>query len=129
MHRTVFAAALFLAVGGCGPPVSTEIHGMRNRGVLTLAEIQSSRAPGWTAYDLLAQLRPEYLRARGAASLRDPVPVTAVVYLDNLRFGTLESLKTISAEQILRIEHINAADATTRFGTDHLGGAILVFTK
>jgi len=129
MHRRFLVAALLLPALGCGPPPASTAIGMRNRAVLTAAEIQGSRTSGWTAYDLIAQLRPEFLRSRGATSLRDPVPVTATVYLDNVRFGNLETLKIISAEQIQWIEYINAADATTRFGTDNFGGAILIVTK
>jgi len=130
MHRIVFAAALLLPLLGCGPPPAPEgPFGIRNRAILTVEEIRESQPSGWTAHDLIAQLRPEYLRSRGASSLRDPAPVTATVYLDNVRFGSLETLKVISADQIRRVEYINAADATTRFGTNHLGGAILILTK
>lgn len=47
-----------------------------------------------------------------------------------MRFGeTVDSLRQLSADQIYRIQYINASDATTRFGTDHFGGAILITTK
>lgn len=130
MRRFVLAAAVVIATAACASaPGGTGAQGMRNRNVLTAEEIQTSRAPGWTAHELIAQLRPEYLRSRGVVSLRSTGPATAAVYLDGLRFGQLESLRTLSATQILRIEYINAADATTRFGTDHVGGAILISTK
>ncbi len=88
-----------------------------------------SKSPGWTAWDMIAHLRPEFLRTRGALSPRNPVPVRAEVYVDNMHFGNLESLKTLSAEQIVRVEYLNAGDATTRFGTGHMGGAILIQTR
>jgi hypothetical protein len=97
--------------------------------VLTLEEIQGARATGWTAWDLISQLRPEFLRSRGASSLRSIEPTTAVVYVDDIRYGELESLRTMSADQIHRVQYVNAADATTRYGTDHFGGAILITTK
>ena len=130
MHRTIIALALFLSVAACGSgPSPTGGLGFRNRSILTAEEIEASRAIGWTAYDLIAQLRREYLRSRGPSSLRSLAPVTAVIYVDDMRFGELESLRTISADQIRSIQYINAADATTRFGTDHFGGAILIHTK
>lgn len=52
-----------------------------------------------------------------------------VVYQDGVRSGgsnTLESMPTIAVREI---RFINAADATTRFGTGHPMGAILVTTK
>jgi hypothetical protein len=35
----------------------------------------------------------------------------------------------MSADYIREIHYINASDATTRFGTDHVGGAILITTR
>ena len=130
MPRFVLVLALQLALVGCGRGAREwEDLGFRDRSILTANEIQMQKAGAWTAYDVIARLRPEYLRSRGAASLRNTTPPTAVVYLDEMRYGGINSLKSLSADQILRIEYINASDATTRFGTDHLGGAILVTTK
>lgn len=130
MGRIAFALVLHLVVTGCGyapPPVGG--LGVHDRSVLTLEEIQASRTNGWTAYDVIAQLRPEFLRSRGPSSLRDIAPVRAVVYVDGMKYGQIGSLRTVNASQIQYIQYINAADATTRFGTDHLGGAILIATK
>ena len=131
MHRLVLALALQIALAGCGRAAARDWEdlGFRDRSVLMAEEIQMQKAGAWTAYDVIARLRPEYLRSRGASSLRTTTPATAVVYLDEMKYGGLNSLKSLSADQILRIEYINAADATTRFGTDHLGGAILITTK
>lgn len=130
MHRTIIVLALQLFVAGCGAgPAPTGGLGFRDRNILTAEEIDLSRSTGWTAYDLIAQLRPEYLRSRGPASLRSTTPVRAVVYVDEMRFGDLDSLRSMNADQIHHIRYVNAADATTRFGTDHLGGAILIATR
>ena len=130
MHRLVMALALQLFLVSCGnSPSPSQDLGLRNRSILTAEEIQLQKGGAWTAYDVIARLRPEYLRSRGASSFRNAVPATAVVYVDEMRYGTINSLKTMSADQIWRIQYINAADATTRFGTDHLGGAILITTK
>lgn len=99
----------------------------KNRGVLTAAEISMSGAA--TAHDAIAQLRPEYLRARGIATLSARDPQGPVVYVDNTQHGAIETLRSISAQSVALIEYLSAGDATTRFGTDHTGGAILVFTK
>ena len=130
MHRTIIALALYIFVVACGSgPTPTGGLGFRNRSVLTAEEIDASRSGGWTAYDLIARLRPEYLRSRGPSSLRTLAPTTAVVYVDDMRFGELASLRTFNTDQILFIQYLNAADATTRFGTDHFGGAILITTR
>lgn len=130
MHALRFAVALVVISTACGTAqVSPTSAGTRNRSTLSFEEIQASRSHGWSAYDLLANLRPEFLRSRGAVSLRDATQATAAVYLDGLRYGELQILKTIGVDQIFSIGYINAADATTRFGTDHFGGAILIRTR
>lgn len=130
MQRFMLAAVTLLVLGACGPaPVSNDPFSGRNRNVLLQDEITGSRSIGATAYDLLAQLRPEYLRNRGSVSIRDNVQATAVVYVDGTKFGALDALRSVSAEHIFRVDYLSASDATTRFGTDHTGGAILITSK
>jgi hypothetical protein len=90
-------------------------------------EIQTTTAV--TARDAVRRLRPHWLRRRGPVSLRNPNADAVVVYLDGVRFGGPESLRTIVASSVLMIRHLNASDATTRFGAGHAGGAILVQTQ
>lgn len=128
--RGIAFAALLAVAGACGTQqVASDPYSRRNRSILALEEIQAAKGIGWSAYDLVAQLRPEYLRSRGTSSLRDLRPPTATVYLDGVRYGSLETLRTMSGEQIERIQYINAADATTRFGTGHVGGALIIKTR
>ena len=129
MIRLVLLAAIAVAAACSSAPVAEDGPRMRNSNVLLVDEIEASRSPGWTAHDLITSLRPQFLRSRGVSSLRSTAPTTAAVYVDGMRFGEIESLRSLPALQILRIEYINASDATTRFGTDHVGGAILISTK
>jgi hypothetical protein len=95
--------------------------------VLLGDEIQTTTAV--TARDAVRQLRPHWLRRRGPISLRNPNADAVVVYLDGVRLGGPESLRTIGASSVLMIRHLNASDATTRFGAGHAGGALLVQTN
>jgi len=108
-------------------PVVTGAPGHRD--MLFDAEIQTNRIPGMTVYDLIAQLRPEYLRSRGSNTLRNLTPPTAIVYLDGVKYGSLDQLRSMSADHISQVQYLSASNATTRFGMDHTGGAILVTTK
>lgn len=120
--------AIVLLSGGCAAASSGSVRATgADRDILTAAEILQSS--GATAYDVIAQLRPQFLRSRGASSLLAAAPPTAVVYVDNVQIGTLQVLRTIGAQTISRVEYLSASDATTRFGTDHTGGAILISTK
>lgn len=130
MHRSIIGFVLCLMISGCGSgPAPSSGLGYRNRTILTLEEIRGSRTSESNAFELIQKMRPEYLRSRGSSSLRDATPATAVVYVDDIRYGELDALRTMSADQVFQIQYLSASDATTRFGTDHLGGAILITTK
>lgn len=75
-----------------------------------------------SAYEAVQRLRSSWLRVRQGT---DP----AVVYLDGTRLGSIDRLYSIRAAQVVEMERVNATDATTRFGTGHTGGAILVRTR
>lgn len=92
--------------------------------ILTLEEIQVSRAGN--AYELLQELRPQFLRSRGAISVNDPRAGYPVVYVNDVLHGDLETLRSILVREIDEIRYISASDATTRWGTGHTGGVIQV---
>ena len=137
--RKLIALAALVAAAGCGSaqtPVTTGMSGSRE--TLAQPEIQANRSAGMTAYDLIAHLRPEYLRTRGQNTLRETSTAagpptysapTAKVYLDNAKYGDIESLKNINADIVQKIQYLSASNAMTRFGMDNTAGAILIFTK
>ncbi len=129
MRRLYAAIAIFLALGCGSAPVPVATGAPGHRDMLLQAEIDSNRTAGMSVYDLLAKVRPEYLRSRGSNSLRDVTPPTAVVYVDNVKYGTLDALRQMSAENLAQVQYLSATNATTRFGMDHGGGAILITTK
>ena len=125
-------ALLCLIALGCSSatvPARTSSDHFDKRNIITYEEIRESRTPGWSAWDLIAQARPKFLRSRGATSFSDPTPVRAMIYLDGVLYGKLESLRSVNVEEIREIEFITPGEATTRFGMDHLGGAILIRTR
>ncbi len=79
------------------------------------------------AYEIVQRLRPRWLRPRGV-SFSNPDAGLAVVYLNGTRFGEPAILRQIRADEITTIQFLSGADATTRFGLNHDGGAILVAT-
>jgi hypothetical protein len=129
MKRLSVLAIAMLTIGCGSAPMPVAVGASGHRDVLVEAEIQAGKTPGMTVYDLVAHMRPEYLRSRGSNSLRDLTPPTAVVYLDGFKYGSLESMRSISADGVAQIQYLNASNATTRFGTDHTGGAILITSR
>ena len=101
------------------PPASTT--------VLLADEIRAVGAR--TAYEAVLRLRPEWLRRRGAVSIRDPGSGEVVVYVDGVRLGGPGSLGSIPVGSIVLIEYLNPSDAAGRYGPGHLGGAIQVRTR
>jgi hypothetical protein len=116
----VLVVAATACAGGAGRTPGT------NRNLITRPEISASR--GNTAYEVVQQLRPDFLRGRvsGSISGANDLPV---VYLDGTRLGDLEQLRSIPAAIILTIQLISASDATTRWGTGYPGGVIEVKTR
>ena len=51
------------------------------------------------------------------------------VYVDEVRNGNQEVLRSMSLHAVDSIEYLNASSATQRFGTNHVHGAILVRRK
>jgi len=118
--RRLAIAGCLVAVA-CGPAPRTA-EPTPSRRVLLEDEIRGAQVA--TAYQIVARLRPEWLRRRGRASVRDPGAV--VVYLNGMRQGGVSVLDAIVAETVLEMEYLNGQEATTRFGTGHGGGVILV---
>lgn len=120
------AIMLVMVVVACGRnaelnrrPVSPSY---RTSPLLTETEIYSVDAP--TALDAIQRLRPQYLwtgRIRAAEAPR--------VYVDGMFVGGLNALRDIASTTIHEIRRLDALEATTRYGTGHPGGAILITTK
>ena len=95
------------------------------RDLITAEEIAQTTAKN--AYEAIQLLRPNLLRHRGSRGRS--VAIEPVVYVDNLRYGGMRALYDISSVTIEKIQYLKATDATTRFGTNHMGGAFVVTTK
>ena len=93
------------------------------RGVLTSEMVLETQES-----DLLAavqRLRPQWLRARGAARISGG-NLTVTVYVDDVRRGDVSFLRTIRIEGVNQVQFLTGAEATTRWGTGVAGGVILV---
>ena len=123
--KSLLLLALFAGITACGAARSSP--GGTSSDLITRSQIES--LDDRTAFDLVQLLRPRWLTARMRGTLGNPTPAYAEVYVDGLRYGPLESLYQIPTNTIERIEYLGSLDATTRYGTGHMGGAILVVTR
>ena len=129
MRRIAAAGLLMFAIACSSANASLQTTPGSTRNVIGFEEIETRRTAGWTAWDLISSLRPNFLNSRGPTSLQRGVTTYPVVYLDGSRYGDIQTLKTISADSIRMVEYLSAGDATTRFGTDNASGAILLVTR
>jgi hypothetical protein len=74
-----------------------------------------------SALEAVQRLRPRWLQTRTGAPPQ--------VHVDGNPIGTSENLNSLRVADIENMVHLNAADATTRFGTNYISGVILVTTK
>lgn len=127
MWRRVSLLCLGLAVMGCAAATSgSRSVGSTGRDVITAAEIVASRVTD--AYQAVAQLRPEFLRRRGATAVPTLRPPPVIVYLDNIEFGTAESLRHVPLGRVRLIRYLGPNEADLRWGKQHPSGAIHVVT-
>jgi len=138
MRARLFVAAVTAIVsfgcssGGSGSGSSSAPRpSSRQQDVITESEIASRATDAANALQIVQKLRPQMLRSRGLVSPNDPTGEAAMpkVYLDNVSYGPVESLANVNASQVKEIKFIKGPDATTTWGTGHMGGVILVTTK
>jgi hypothetical protein len=87
---------------------------------LTAAEISGVHVN--SAYEAVQRLKPNFLLGLRGESVR-------AVYLNGMRLlGGLENLRTIEAAMVQQIVFLNGIDATTRYGSGHGAGVLLVST-
>jgi hypothetical protein len=128
MWRRVSFVLVGLSLTACAAATTSSRPVFRGTGrdVLTAAEIVASRVTD--VYQAVTQLRPEFLRRRPHQSMPAFSAVPVRVYLDELAFGTAESLRHIPLERVRLIRYIGPLDADIRWGGSHPAGAILVTT-
>jgi hypothetical protein len=134
----IIAAAC--ASGGAGAPAASSTASANaprrgNPALITQEEIEAVHLE--TIYDVIERLRPNMLRTHGPMSrISGATPADAGasashinVYLNGTWIRDVSMLRSIQAASVKQVQYLNASDATTRFGTGHVGGAILITSK
>jgi hypothetical protein len=143
MFVRIAVGVTLLSVVGCasggsssGPTGTTggssQSSAPHNNAVITQSELEASATQ--TAYDAIARLRPNFLAVRGTGSA-NTADAGVAVYLNDVRVGgtatasTADALKDIYVVDIRSIQYLSASEATQRFGTGNIHGAILITRK
>jgi len=135
--RVLMAAVLIAVSSGCSSSGSSSSATgaprapSRQQDVITAAEIAERAADASNALQVVQKLRPQMLTTRDRFSPADSSDAGARprVVVDGVAIGQVENLVNVNAISVMEIRYISATDATTRFGTGYVGGAILVTTK
>jgi hypothetical protein len=98
----------------------------RERSIITAEELMATHVSN--LYQAIQQIRPEFLHDRGYSSIQSPRVQLPVVYVDNIPMGDIDFLQSMSTADVAEVRKLSAEEATTRWGTGHVGGAILVTT-
>jgi hypothetical protein len=125
-RNVVVAGMLLTAAIGCHG-ANTWSAPVPSRNVLTRVEIEDSHAN--SAWDAVVKLRANFLTSRGANSLLLKVNKEPTVFLDDVEYGDLGTLKNIPASSVAEIRFIEGWNAETKFGPGHAAGVIDVFTR
>ena len=122
-----FVAVLPVVVVACSPPRAVRGESAKFQ-MITEEEVEASGQG--TAFEVIQQLRPNFLSYRGETSFdrrkSQPFPT---VYVDGQEFGPIGILRTIPAVQIATIRLYRSWEATTTFGTGKMGGVIAITTR
>ena len=121
--------ALVALAAACASSGGARTSGSLDR--LSLEEIRGSGATN--AYELVTRLRPQWLRVgpTGSISGREIRNQAVLVYLDGVRLGDVNSLRSVNATTITGMRYLDAIRAPTVLSdirNEPIAGAILIST-
>jgi hypothetical protein len=95
-----------------------------------ITEDEVIASSGTTAYEVIHELRPNFLSYRGETSFDKgtsrPFPN---VYVDDQAYGSVSILHSIPASDVSTIRLYRSWEATTKYGTGNAGGVIAISTR
>ena len=128
LSAVAFAAMLAVTVACASKGSSGTAAAHTDRDLILESEISSRAADASNALQVVQKLRPQMLRSRGPTD-RNGQSAQPRVYVDNTEYGGLSYLQNVNASQIREIRFVNSRDATTLWGTGHMGGVIQIIMK
>ncbi|MDE3172060.1 MAG: TonB-dependent receptor plug domain-containing protein [Gemmatimonadota bacterium] len=131
MRFSALLLCLTMAAGcASGGATGASSAPLRNPDVITESELVS--APYSNAYDAIQHLRPQMLVQRagsGSSSLTQQSSYAIKVYMDGVPIGGVADLRQIPLAGIKEIRYLGPTEATQRFGTGNVAGAIVIRSR
>ncbi len=133
------AVSLLLAATSCKSLRPAPVIPANGSQRILITEAMIARSGGQTAWEVLRREVPQMsygenrngqatgMERRGHSSimLKDP----PMLFIDGVRIQELITLQQLPASSVLSIEVLTGSEGTTYYGTDAVGGVILVRTK
>lgn len=80
-----------------------------------------------TAWEVVEMLRPIWLQQRSGQSVNNPTGIT--VFVNDVRYGDLQSMRSIPTADVHLIQRYSATAASQRWGPGHSAGVIFISTQ
>jgi vitamin B12 transporter len=140
LHPRTLIAAFFLAVvGSCKSFHPAPVIPANGSDRILITEAMIVRSGGQTAWEVLRREVPQISygenrngqatgmerRGRSSILLKD----SPLLFIDGVRIQEVATLQQLPAATLHSIEVLTGAEGTTYYGTDAVGGVILVRTK
>jgi len=124
-RRVVLAVGMIVALGACA---SGGTGGARRGSATRLTAEEIENDVSLDLYTIIQRQRPQWLQVRGGVTTSGPVTIAVIVDGQRQQGGT-DYLRSLRGSDVEEVSFMNARDATTRYGTNMTGGAIVVVTK
>lgn len=122
----VVALALTVGLGACASSGSSGPRRSSTR--ITAQEFEAFAQED--VYSIVQRLRPQWLVVRAPGNATTGVRPQISVIIDGVKqTGSVEVLRSLRGSDVDELRYMNARDATTRYGTGNVAGAIEVITK
>lgn len=119
-RQFIFTVVLAVGLGACA---SSGGGSSRAAGSSSTRIVRAELEPlgQMSGLQAVERLRPRWMQSRGG-----DLPV---LYVDGSRRSSVQDLQSMRLNDIEQMEFMSASDATTRYGTGHSGGAIMVSSR
>lgn len=132
------AGTAYAAQANAGPSIVAAARSLGGRCISGLSDARVSRASnlllpdripdayGQNLLTVITRHRGLWLVSRGVDR---PGSTAAVVYVDDVRYGGIESLRSITASSVRLARYLTGPQAHLKYGMNHSEGAIELYTS
>jgi hypothetical protein len=124
--RRCLFAAMAIWLTACAAAGATGGSG-RDRTRLTAEELAAHGSR--SLYDVIRQVRPQWLASRGPTTLGAATDEEVVIYRDGAKLGGPSYLRDMTADLVASVQYLTGPEAASRYGLNHQQGAIVVTSK